>query len=110
MRIITGFLIFCLVSYYGIGYLADNPEVLGRKEGWLAVFGVLALLFFLVIPKINNSLYGRRRGWGDGKCKTCSGRGRTKYDLAKYGIYEDCRACKGSGSGPGGPGNKKKAE
>jgi hypothetical protein len=108
MRILTGAFILFLVFYYGIGYLGDNPGVLGRKEGWLAVLIVLAALFY-GIPRINDSLYGRRRGWGDGKCKNCSGAGRAKYDLGKYGIYEDCRACKGSGSGPGGPGNPKKS-
>lgn len=104
MRFITGFFIFFITCYIGLPALVDNPGILTTKAGWLVLAGVLATLFFVVVPSVNDLLYGRKIGWGDGNCPNCGGTGRAGYDLAKYGVKEECRACKGSGSGAGGPG------
>jgi hypothetical protein len=66
-------------------------------RGWLLLLGGVVAFVLIGLPAV----FGKRYGWGDGKCPDCGGSGRAKYDLAKYGVREVCRTCKGSGSGPG---------
>nr|MDT0666517.1 hypothetical protein [Micromonospora sp. DSM 115978] len=104
MRFITGFFVFFLVFYYGIPAMFDDPGVLASKAGLLFLVVVTGALLFALVPALNELLYGRKSGGGDGKCEHCGGSGRAGYDLAKYNRKEPCRTCKGTGSGPGGPG------
>jgi hypothetical protein len=107
MRLLTGFFVFFLACRYGLPALLDDPMVVGSKAGWIFLAVLFGVLLFVVIPSANDLLYGRKFGWGDGKCDKCGGSGRAGYDLAKYGVKEQCRSCQGTGSGPGGPGRPK---
>lgn len=96
----------CLFFYLGIRYLVANPRVLTSGAGWVLALGVTVLVLWAGIPMILDGFFRKRVGWGDGKCPVCGGGGRARYELGRYGISEVCRTCKGSGSGPGGPGRE----